>query len=310
MRSCASHSLRCTRAFGIRARPSFITLAPIPNMPPGDGGFSTPIPPRGPRCPSYSVKTASRPGSWLSASSRRSIVPRQADRSSPRGMDSRFRLSSGILRPYSAWVRSTISRRMSCSRSPRASPTEVRGRVSRTRAGRIGRYGWKAQIPTLHEFVRAACANELGLEVPGHSQPPSPLDPTSKAEEFDLKQDECDALVAYMRSLPAPVAVDLSGPQGTNDMLAGRVLFTELECTACHKPTLGNVQGIYSDLLLHNMGQSLSDGGGSYGIDSSDSPEAHNGPRMAHAPSLGVPRLGPLHARRPSPESGRSRGAA
>ena len=115
-------------------------------------------------------------------------------------------------------------------------PADVRGRVSRTKQGRIGRYGWKAQIPSLHEFVRAACANELGLEVPGHSQARSPLDPTSKPEGFDLNEEECDALVAYMRSLPAPVAVDLSGPQGTKDMLAGRVLFAELECTVVPRP--------------------------------------------------------------------------
>ena len=54
-------------------------------------------------------------------------------------------------------------------------PEGIRGRVSRTREGRIGRFGWKAQIASLHEFVRGACANELGLEVPGHSQATSPL---------------------------------------------------------------------------------------------------------------------------------------
>jgi CxxC motif-containing protein (DUF1111 family) len=172
-------------------------------------------------------------------------------------------------------------------------PADVRGRVSRTKQGRIGRYGWKAQIPSLHEFVRAACANELGLEVPGHSQARSPLDPTKKPDGFDLNEDECDALVAYMRSLPAPVAVDLSGPQGTKDMLAGRVLFAELECASCHAPTIGNVQGIYGDLLLHNMGQSLSDPAGSYGFDSSDSPEAPTAREWRTPPLWGYRDSGP-----------------
>ena len=172
-------------------------------------------------------------------------------------------------------------------------PAEVRGRVSRTKQGRIGRYGWKAQIPSLHEFVRAACANELGLEVPGHSQARSPLDPSRKPDGYDLNEEECDALVAFMRALPAPVAVDLSGPQGTKDMLAGRVLFAELECTACHSPTLGNVQGIYSDLLLHNMGQSLSDPAGSYGFDSSDSPEAPTAREWRTPPLWGYRDSGP-----------------
>ena len=172
-------------------------------------------------------------------------------------------------------------------------PADVRGRVSRTKQGRIGRYGWKAQIPSLHEFVRAACANELGLEVPGHSQACSPLDPSRKPDGYDLNEEECDALVAFMRALPAPVAVDLSGPQGTKDMLAGRVLFAELECTACHSPTLGNVQGIYSDLLLHNMGQSLSDPAGSYGFDSSDSPEAPTAREWRTPPLWGYRDSGP-----------------
>jgi hypothetical protein len=49
---------------------------------------------------------------------------------------------------------------------------EVRGRVHRIKDGRIGRFGWKAQIATLRDFVLSACANELGLEVPGHHQAP------------------------------------------------------------------------------------------------------------------------------------------
>ena len=61
-------------------------------------------------------------------------------------------------------------------------PEPIRGRVSRTREGRIGRFGWKAQIPSLHEFVRVACANELGLEVPGHSQATSPVAPGEQGD--------------------------------------------------------------------------------------------------------------------------------
>ena len=121
----------------------------------------------------------------------------------------------------------------------------------------------------------------------------SPLDPSRKPDGYDLNEEECDALVAFMRALPAPVAVDLSGPQGTKDMLAGRVLFAELECTACHSPTLGNVQGIYSDLLLHNMGQSLSDPAGSYGFDSSDSPEAPTAREWRTPPLWGYRDSGP-----------------
>jgi RNA polymerase sigma factor (sigma-70 family) len=168
---------------------------------------------------------------------------------------------------------------------------EIRGRVGRTRTGRIGRFGWKAQIPSLHEFVRVACANELGLEVPGHSQAASPLAPGSKARGLDLTESECDALVSYVRALPAPVVVDPDGSQGTRDLRDGRRLFGEVGCATCHAPSLGDVKGIYSDLLLHNMGQSLSDPASSYGLD---------GPEIAKGPSPREWRTPPLWGYRDS----------
>jgi hypothetical protein len=57
---------------------------------------------------------------------------------------------------------------------------EIRGRSNRQKDGRLGRFGWKAETPSLREFVVAACANELGLEVPGHHQ--GNLSPRSRSE--------------------------------------------------------------------------------------------------------------------------------
>ncbi len=175
-------------------------------------------------------------------------------------------------------------------------PAKVRGRVGRTKEGRIGRFGWKAQIPSLHEFVRVACANELGLEVPGHSQPPSPLSPKSKARGLDLTESDCDALVSYIRALPPPVVIDPDGPQGTQDMRDGRRLFETAGCATCHSPSLGDVRGMYSDLLLHDLGQSLSDPGSSYGIDGPDTPLAPTPREWRTTPLWGYRDSGPyLH---------------
>jgi RNA polymerase sigma factor (sigma-70 family) len=175
-------------------------------------------------------------------------------------------------------------------------PEAVRGRVSRTREGRIGRFGWKAQVASLHEFVRGACANELGLEVPGHAQAASPVAPSSKPRGLDLTEADCDALVAFIRALPAPLAVDPSGPQGSDDMSSGRRLFSEVGCASCHTPALGDVKGIYSDLLLHDMGQSLSDSGSSYGIDGPSSPAGPSPREWRTAPLWGYRDSGPyLH---------------
>jgi CxxC motif-containing protein (DUF1111 family) len=175
-------------------------------------------------------------------------------------------------------------------------PAEVRGRISRTPDGQVGRFGWKAQIASLGEFIRAACANELGLEVPGHSQAVSPLAPSQKAKGLDMTEAECDDLVAYLRDLPAPVAIDPSGPQGTEGIREGRRLFTDVGCADCHMPTLGTVRGIYSDLLLHDMGPSLSDSGSYYGSEGPSSPGGPNPQEWRTPPLWGYRDSGPyLH---------------
>ena len=79
--------------------------------------------------------------------------------------------------------------------------------------------------------------------------------------------------------------VDPSGLAGNQGRAVGRKLFLQVNCTACHVPTLGSVDGIFSDLLLHNMGQSLSDAGSSYGGNRPDSPEVP-GPREWRTPPL------------------------
>ena len=149
-------------------------------------------------------------------------------------------------------------------------PRGIRGRVSRLSDGRIGRFGWKAQVATLEEFVLRACANELGLEVPGHHQAVSPLAPDAQARGLDLTAEECAALVDYVRSLPRPVSLGPSDAQAAADVAEGRKLFHSAGCASCHTADLGSIRGIYSDLLLHDMGEELSDSGAYYS-DESDS---------------------------------------
>jgi len=55
------------------------------------------------------------------------------------------------------------------------------GRTSRVADGRVGRFGWKGQMASLSDFVRAACANELGLGNPSHAQPVPLFAPDAKA---------------------------------------------------------------------------------------------------------------------------------
>ncbi len=136
---------------------------------------------------------------------------------------------------------------------------QVKGRPSRLADGRVGRFGWKAQTATLSDFVRAAAAVEMGLEVPGHAQAADPRVPPLKPSGLDMDAAECDALVAYVRSLPAPKPIIRVNPKDERALKAGKALFKAIGCAECHVPQLGNVENLYSDLLLHVMSTDLGD---------------------------------------------------
>jgi CxxC motif-containing protein (DUF1111 family) len=141
---------------------------------------------------------------------------------------------------------------------------EIRGRTSELPDGRLGRFGWKAQIASLDDFVRAACSNELGLEVPGHHQaslpPVSDFDLSQPA--LDLDEAQCALLTGFVRRLAPPVR---RSPGGRTVPPWGYSVFESIGCARCHAPQLGNVSGIFSDLLLHDMGEASSDAATYYG---------------------------------------------
>jgi CxxC motif-containing protein (DUF1111 family) len=162
------------------------------------------------------------------------------------------------------------------------------GRALRLANGRVGKFGWKAQIASLSEFVQAACANELGLGNPGQPQPtPIYLTSGGRSSTTDLTARQCDELTAFCASLPRPVE-RLSKGISVHDPAAGKKLFGKVGCADCHMPKLGSVDGIYSDLLLHRMGEDLV-GGGSYGeppVPVPDSPDDGPSPSEWRTPPL------------------------
>ncbi len=140
-------------------------------------------------------------------------------------------------------------------------PLPITGRVLRLKDGRLGRFGWKANVATLKEFTLQACSSELGLEVPGFPRAVPAWKKDYKAPGLDLSAAQCDQLIRYVASLPKPSQRPAETPQHAEDISAGQRLFSSVGCVACHRPKLGDVDGIYSDLLLHDMGQLLSDSG-------------------------------------------------
>ncbi len=121
--------------------------------------------------------------------------------------------------------------------------------------GDVGRFGWRAQIASLADFVGSACANELGLEVNGHPQAEDPLATNPAAHGIDLEASDVAALTAFVAALPVPLEANTSaGP-----VKEGHELFNQIGCANCHVETLADVSGLYSDLLLHEMGPQLAD---------------------------------------------------
>lgn len=132
---------------------------------------------------------------------------------------------------------------------------EVTGRL-------YGRFGWRGQIKTLGEFVRGACEAEMGL-----TPEPTPVkaerdfDDVTDAPRprFDISDTECNDMTAFVASLPSPRQLQPVDAEEQLRVKHGEALFGKIGCAVCHRQTLASVSGIYSDLLLHDMGRSLSD---------------------------------------------------
>jgi len=132
----------------------------------------------------------------------------------------------------------------------------ISGRLGRTAEGDIARFGWKADVASLSDFVHQACEAELGV-----STPQGILDvDQSEAGGTDLSAGEVAALIDYVTNLPRPEEAESHAR-----VEDGRYLFDNIGCSGCHRPSLGGVDGIYSDLLLHDLGERLSDATLSWG---------------------------------------------
>jgi len=87
-----------------------------------------------------------------------------------------------------------------------------------------------------------------------------PLGRDYRCDESDLTGQEFRQLVAFVDTLPRPVEVL---PQDSRERAVaerGKMVFRSVGCMECHTPDLGNVTGIYSDLLLHSVTSHVSDG--------------------------------------------------
>lgn len=132
----------------------------------------------------------------------------------------------------------------------------ISGRASELVDGRLGKFGWKAQIGTVREFIRDALSGELGLTLPleegsltGTAMDADPY------EDPEVDVSLIDDLTFFTMELAVPGTAELD-EEGQARFDAGYVLFGESQCTSCHVEELPGVNGpvqLYSDLLLHDV---------------------------------------------------------
>ena len=95
-----------------------------------------------------------------------------------------------------------------------------------------------------------------------------PIDPYSCLEvDPEVSTQTVHDVVFYLKTLKAPIQRNQTDP----DVMAGKQLFTGINCASCHTPTLTTGYSPisvlsnkefhpYTDLLLHDMGNELDDG--------------------------------------------------
>ena len=147
--------------------------------------------------------------------------------------------------------------------------------VQNSRMG-VGRFGWKAEQPSVLQQVSAAFSGDIGITNSLFPEEGCALaqvdcaDVTSGANaegETEIGADDLLKVTLYSSSLAVPAQRDADSPAVTE----GRELFGDVGCESCHTPT--HTTGVhpsipalshqtvhpFTDLLLHDMGEGLAD---------------------------------------------------
>lgn len=133
----------------------------------------------------------------------------------------------------------------------------------------IGRFGWKAEAPTLDQQVAGAYNEDMGI-----TSYILPIENSRNQIQFDNLADDAEvpdsvfnAVVVYVRTLAVPARRNVTDPL----VKRGKELFKAAKCAGCHIPSMRTKTDVsfpeasnqriqpYTDLLLHDMGDELAD---------------------------------------------------
>ncbi len=144
----------------------------------------------------------------------------------------------------------------------------------------IGKFGWKANQPTLAQQIAGAFNGDMGLttDIFPEENCPSGIDCDDKpngVNDGDISEVppiQFNRILIYQTALTVPIRRNFKSIK----VLKGKKIFKDLNCVKCHvnnfttsdyefMPQLGNINiKPYSDFLLHDMGKDLADGRGDF----------------------------------------------
>jgi CxxC motif-containing protein (DUF1111 family) len=145
----------------------------------------------------------------------------------------------------------------------------------------LGRFGWKAGMPTIREQTAGAFSGDMGLST---VVMPDPYGDCTVAQTecrgaavgqepgvrdgLEVDRAAFDLVAYYSRNLAVPERRNVDDPV----VLQGKALFHDMTCASCHTPKFvtHRLEGQpeqsfqliwpYTDMLLHDMGEGLADG--------------------------------------------------
>lgn len=139
---------------------------------------------------------------------------------------------------------------------------------------RLGRFGWKANQPSLKQQVAGAFNGDMGITTSLFNQEEYPTSFADKYKDIpnggtpEITDNLLDKVTFYCQTLAVPARRNVKD----KEVIAGEVLFAKIGCNQCHKDKvttsmiavpsiLSNIDiKPYTDMLLHDMGDGLADG--------------------------------------------------
>jgi CxxC motif-containing protein (DUF1111 family) len=150
-------------------------------------------------------------------------------------------------------------------------PNFVRDDINNKQA--LGRFGWKANEPSIKQQIAAAFLGDIGVTSAVYPQPycqsvQHECLAAIKGNKPELRPELWDSITFWVQSLEAPKQRHTDKPE----VMRGEALFVSTGCAMCHVPEwrTGKYAAVpqisnqrikpYTDLLLHDMGPDLADG--------------------------------------------------